>query len=133
MDNDRIRKLFEVRFPTGGFGSCDFHPHFDGFCHNAWVAIEPLESMEATRSLAYAKLDEMCDFLRTLRELFGAHDRIQFAVGFPESVKASNRRIFKGWIPASRLGEAQPPNFVAVGGGFGENEVWSVGVWTESR
>jgi hypothetical protein len=131
MDYERIRNLFEARFPTGGFSSCDFYPHFNGFGHNAWVAIEPLESAEATCVLAYAKLEEMCEFLRSLRELFGGHDRIQFAVGFPESVKPVSRRIFKGWIPAIRLADVRPPDFAAVGGGFGENDVWSDGVWAE--
>jgi hypothetical protein len=126
MDSERIRKLFEARFPTGGFSSCDFHPHFDGFGHGAWVAIEPLESVEATRVLAYAKLADMCAFLGTVRELFGAYDRVQFAVGFPESVRSCNRRILNGWIPANRL-DAQPPDFAAVGGALGENDAWADG------
>jgi hypothetical protein len=129
MNYERIRRLFKAKFPTGDFSSCDFHQHFNGYGHNAWVAIEPLETSEATRVLAYAKLEEMCEFLCRVRHLFGADDRIQFAVGFPASVKPANRRIFKGWIPASRLAQVLPPDFAAVGGGFGENEVWAQGMW----
>jgi hypothetical protein len=127
---ERVRELFGQRFPTGAFSSCDFRPHFDGYGHNAWVEIEPLESAEATRVLAYARLAEMIEFLRPLQPLFGPHDRVQFAVGFPEAVKPTARRIFKGWIPAARLADVQPPDFAAVGGAIGENDVWAEGLWT---
>src|SRR5262245_46131359 len=129
MDYELLQKLFGWRFPSGAFTSCDMRPHFDGFGHNAYVAIEPLESAQATRALAYTRLAEMIEFLRPLRRLFEAHDRIQFAVGFPESVKPTQRRIFRGWIPATRLAEVRPPDFAAVGGAFGENDVWAVGLW----
>ena len=104
-DYERIQELFGQRFPTGGFSSCDFRPHFDGYGHNAWVEIEPLESAEATRALAYACLEGIVEFLRPLQPRFGPHDRVQFAVGFTVAIKPVNRRIFKGWIPAARLPE----------------------------
>ncbi len=125
-DYERIRELFCRRFSTGGFRSCDFRPHFDGFAHNAWVAVCPLDSQEATLALAFTRLSEMCEFLRSLQDQFGEDDRIQFAVGFPIAVKPSNRRILKGWIPAARLADVKPPHFA---GAIGENDVWAVGLW----
>ena len=89
----------------------------------------PAESVEATRALAYARLAEMVDFLRPFQQVFGPHDRVQFAVGFPVTVKAIRRRMFKGWIPTSSLAEVLPPDFAAVGGGFGENDTWFEGLW----
>ena len=125
----RIRELFGQRFPTGAFSSCDYRPHFDGHGHNAWVEIEPLGSVEATRASAYARLAEMIDFLRPLQTLFGPRDRVQFAVGFPVAVKPTGRRMFKGWIPAVRMADVQPPDFSAVSGRFGENDIWFEGLW----
>lgn len=125
---DRIRELFVQRFATGGFSSCDMRPQFECFGHSAWCEIAPAETIEATRALAYCRLTEMVDFLRTLQPSFGPHDRIGFAVGFPVAVKAANRRMFKGWFPAARLGEVRPPNFTSVGGAFGENEIWFEGL-----
>jgi hypothetical protein len=132
MDFDRIPQMFHARFPTGGFTSNDFRPHIDGYVYQAWIVIEPKKSEELTRTLAYAKLAEMCDWLRPLHCLFGPNDRVAFLVGFPESVKESHRRVFKGWIPASALALVNPPDFAAVGGGFGENPFWSGDLWTES-
>lgn len=129
MNYERIRLLFAQRFPTGGFSSCDFRPHFDGYGHNAHVEIMPEESVEATRALAYTRLAEMVEFLRPLHLLFGPNDRVQFGVGFPASIKPTGRRIFKGWIPTARLGDVQSPNFAAVGGAIGENDSWFVGLW----
>ena len=128
-DYERIRSLFARRFPTGSFSSsCDFRPHFDGHGHHASVEIMPAESIEATRRLAYSRLAEMIEFLRPLQALFGPHDRLQFAVGFPVTVKPANRRIFKGWIPAACLAEVRSPDFAAVGGAIGENDVWFEGL-----
>jgi len=124
VNYERIQQLFAQRFPTGGFSSCDFRPHFNGYGHNAWSEITPAETIEATRTLGYSRLAEMVDFLRPLQPLFGPHDRIQFAVGFPVTVKAANRRMFKGWFPAIKLGEVRSPDFATVGGGFGENDIW---------
>jgi hypothetical protein len=112
--------------------SLDFRPYFDGYGHTAWVEILPAESVEATRALAYARLAEMIDFFRPLQQVFGPHDRVQFAVGFPVTVKAIRRRIFKGWIPTSSLVEVHPPDFAAVGGGLGENDTWFEGLWVSS-
>ncbi len=129
MDYDHIRLLFAERFPTGGFSSCDFRPHFDGYGHNAYVEIVPEASIEATRALAYTRLTEMVEFLRPLQSLFGPHDRIELAVGFPVSVKPTCRRMLRGWISTARLGNVQAPDFAAVGGAFGENDSWFVGLW----
>lgn len=129
MNYERIRRLFAERFPTGGFSSCDFRPHFDGYWHNCFVEIMPEASVEATRALAYARLADMVEFLRPLQPLFGAHDRVQFAVGFPVSVKPTGRRMLHGGIPAARLGDIQAPDFAAVGGAIGENDSWFVGLW----
>ena len=104
MNYERIQTLFTRQFPTGSFSSLDFRPHFDGYGHNAWVEIMPAESVEATRALGYARLAEMVDFLRPFQSQFGPHDRVQFAVGFPVTVKAIRRRMFKGWIPTSSFG-----------------------------
>ena len=132
MDYERIKILFARQFPTGAFSSCDFRPHFDGYGHNAWVEILPAESVDATRALAYARLAEMIEFLRPLQPLFGPQDRVQFAVGFPIAVKPTGRRMFMGWVPASRLGEVQSPNFAAVGGAIGENDFWFEGLWSRA-
>ena len=132
MDYERIRTSFARRFPTGTFSSLDFRPTFDGYGHTAWLEIMPAESIVATRTLAYARLAEMVECLRPLRPRFGPHDRVQFGVGFPITVKAIRRRMFKGWFPTSRLADVRPPNFAAVGGGFGENDTWFEGLWGES-
>jgi hypothetical protein len=128
---ERVRVMFGERFPTGGFSSCDFRPHFDGHGHNAFSEILPAGTIEETRAAGYTRLGEMVEFLRPLQPLFGPRDRIQFAVGFPVAVKPANRRMFKGWVPAARLGEVRSPDFSAAGGAFGENEVWPVGLWGE--
>ncbi|MBN9517354.1 hypothetical protein J0H58_02370 [bacterium] len=129
MDYERIRAVFTRSFPTGEFTSCDFRPHIDGHGHNAWVGILPAESLAETRRLAYNWLAEMVDALRPLRPLFGPQDRIQLAVGFPQSVRAINCQILKGWFPTLRLVDVEPPDFAAVGGEFGENDAWHVGLW----
>ncbi|HEY1189124.1 MAG TPA: hypothetical protein VGE74_15830 [Gemmata sp.] len=129
VNYERIRQSFGQRFPTGGFSSCDFRPHFAGHGHNAWSEIMPTETVEETCALGYARLVEMVDFLRPLQPLFGPHDRIQFAVGFPITVKAVNRRMFKGWFPVARLEQVKPPDFASVGGAIGENGSWFEGLW----
>lgn len=126
---ERIRDLFGQRFPTGAFRTCDFRPHFDGHGHNACVEIAPRETVEATRAAAYAKLAEMVEFLRPLQSLFGPHDRAQFTVGFPVTVKPHARWIIKGWAPTARLADVRPPDFAAVGGAIGENDTWFDRVW----
>ncbi len=129
VNYERIQRLFVQRFPTGGFSSCDFRPHFDGHGHNAYVDIMPEASVEATRALAYTRLAEMIEFLRPLQSLFGPHDRVEFAVGFPVSIKPTGRRMLHGGIPAAKLGDVQSPEFAAVGGAIGESDVWFVGLW----
>jgi hypothetical protein len=129
VEYDRVRELFTVQFPAGGFSSCDFRPHFDGHGHNAWVEILPEASIEATRRAAFAWLAEMVDALRPLRLLFGSHDRIQFTVGFPATVKPASRKILRGWFPAVELDRVVSPDFAAVGGAVGENNDWHLGLW----
>ena len=131
VNHKRIRQLFAQRFPTGGFSSSDFRPHFDGYGHNAWCEITPADTIESTRTRGYSRLAEMVDFLRPLQPLFGPHDRIQFTVGFPVTAKAANRRMFKGWLAALRLAEVRSPDFATVGGGFGENDTWFEGLGLE--
>jgi hypothetical protein len=128
-NHERIREEFARRFPTGGFSSLDFRPHFDGYGHNAWAEILPAATVEATRAAAYDKLAEIVEFLRPFQPLFGRGDRVQFAVGFPVAIKATGRRMFMGWVPAARLADVRPPDFAAVGGAFGENDVWHEGLW----
>ncbi|MBX9627164.1 MAG: hypothetical protein K2X82_25400 [Gemmataceae bacterium] len=125
----RLRELFGRRFPGGEFSSCDMRPHFDGYLHNAWAEVLPVGSVEATRTLAYARLAEMVEFFRSHHTHFGPHDWLQFGVGFPIAVKPTGRRILKGWVPASRLGEVQSPDFAAVGGAIGGNDLWFQGLW----
>ncbi len=124
-----IQELFTPRFPTGWFRSCDFRPHFAGFGHNAWIEIEPLKTIEATRLLAFSRFTEMIEFIRPLQQHFGPNDRIEFAVGFPIAIKKHSRRIYRGWIPTIRLKDVQPPDFAIVGGAFAENPEWFEELW----
>lgn len=129
---ERVRELFGRRFPGGEFISCDMRPHFNGYLHNAWAEILPVGSVETTRALAYARLAEMVEFFRSHRSFFGAQDSVQFGVGFPIAVKPTGRRVLRGWVPASRLGEVQSPDFAAVGGAIGDNDLWFQGLWPDA-
>lgn len=133
MSYDRIKELFRARFPTGQLERIDFRPNFNWYGHNACVTIESLDSAVATRELAYARLEEMIDFLRPHLELFGRSDRIQFTIALSESIDLYDRRILRGWIPAVSLPYVRPPDFAAVGGTLAEYDRWSAGVWFRSE
>jgi hypothetical protein len=133
MNYALLKELFEVRFPAGTFSSLDFRRQFGGFGHSIWVAVEPIDCADATRSQAFARLDEIIDFLRSQAQEFARHDRIQFAIGFSESVKKYDRRILRGWISANRLSQALTRNFAAYGGALTEFEGWSEGVQFRPR
>ncbi len=119
MDYDRVRALYRRRFPAGDFTGCDWRPHFDGFGYNAFALVRPRATPETTLAMAHARLAVMCAFFRRVRRQFGPGDRIQLTVGFPESVRRSGR-ILRAWLPTARLTDLRPPDFAAVGGGFGE-------------
>jgi hypothetical protein len=107
---------------------CDFRPHFDGYAVNAYSSMLPAWNAAATREAALALLADIATWLQAHPEAFGAGDKLQLVVGFPESVKPDTRQIFKCWLPASRLAELRGMDFEAVGGGFRDMEVWPVGV-----
>ena len=92
---------------------CNFRPHSDGYGVNAHSAILPLRDEAATRAAALALLAEIASWLQAHSGAFGAGDRIQLVVGFPESVKSGGRQIFKCYVPASRLAELRGVDFVA--------------------
>jgi hypothetical protein len=119
---------FRTSFPDGGLERCDFRPHFDGFVVNAWSAMLPLQTEAATRESALRLLAEIAQWLQAHAGTFGAGDRLQLIVGFPDSVKRACRQIFKCWLPAAGLGDLRGVEFAAVGGGFREMEAWPVGV-----
>lgn len=129
--------LFRVRFPRpGGFSSCDFRPHFDGHLHNAFRAILPLSTVADTRQLAIDHYRAIVLWLRRIRWLFAAGDRIQVIVGLSTTARYPARQILKGWIPANRLAAVRPDFQLAdaerLGGGVGELEGWEHGVFPES-
>lgn len=134
MSFDDAVKLFRTRFPDGGLERCDFRPNFDGYGVNAYSAMLPGRDAAVTREAALALLADIAAWLQAYPDVFGAGDKLQLVVGFPESVKRHARQIFKCWLPASRLAELQGVDFVAVGGGFRDMEVWPSGVaWPDAE
>lgn len=128
MSFENTARAFLARFPEGGMKRCNFRPHSDGYGVNAHSAILPLRDEAATRAAALALLAEIASWLQAHSGAFGAGDRIQLVVGFPESVKSGGRQIFKCYVPASRLAELRGVDFVAAGGEFREMEPWPGGV-----
>jgi hypothetical protein len=128
MKFEDAASAFRARFPDGGLSRCDFRPHFDGYVVNAYSAMLPVRDVASTWEAALVLLAEISAWLQAHAGAFGAGDRIQLVVGFPESVKRDTRQIFKCWLPASRLAALRGVDFAAVGGGFHDMEVWPVGV-----
>lgn len=134
MKFEDAAQAFRARFPDGGMKRCDFRPHFDGYMVNAHSMILPAQDEAATREAALALLADIASWLQAYSSTFEPGDRLQLIVGFPESVKDSNRQILKCWLPASRLSELRGVDFAAVGGGFCDMEVWPIGVaWKDAE
>jgi hypothetical protein len=136
------RFLFHCRFgrpiawPDGGLSSCDMRPARNFYNHNAYVTILPAASKELSYSLAVRRLNQMCRFLRLIRWFFESEDAVQVFVGFPVNLKPSCCRIFRGWIPASRLKDVTRSftweQIPSLGGAVREESGWSSGVFDDT-
>lgn len=125
---DLAKALFWLRFRPGIFYTMDFRNQFGGFGHTAYLAIEPLPTIEKTREKAVERFGELCLWARRLRWLFRRGDRIQFVVGIPQGIRGGPRQIIKGWLPVERLTDFSAAcdvfDLAALGGGSGEVLSW---------
>jgi hypothetical protein len=133
--------LFHFRFGRpkaypSGFDSCDMRPAYSYYIHNAYITIMPASSRQATYSLAARRLSQMCRFLRLIRWCFQPEDHVGVFVGFPIDLKPSACRIFRGWIPASRLKDVTRSftweQLPSLGGAVREELGWSSGVFDDT-
>jgi hypothetical protein len=117
--------LFRIRFPKGGFSTCDFRPHCDGYLINTHVIIRPQASVAETRKLSYQRWIQQFRWNRTLHRLLHRDDTIQMVVGFSKPPC----QLLKGWIDVKEIKNADPLHLDPVGGHlnpFGENTSQSI-------
>ena len=85
----------EPEWPCVGLHGCDFRPHFDGYLHNLFTTIHPLQTEPETEQLFRSIAIEMAKWVLSNREQFGPGDRFQLIVGWPLDVRATGRQVIK--------------------------------------
>jgi hypothetical protein len=95
--NQRFLTRFQQR---GGVDGADFRPHWDGFLVNCFVTVLPQPTERATLDMIYRELGAMIRFTAEHVALFAGGDRVQFIVGWDESVRTTGRQILKRGMDA---------------------------------
>ncbi len=78
-----------------GLHGCDFRPHFDGYLHNLFTTIHPLQTESETEQLFRSTAIGMAKWVLSNREQFGPGDRFQLIVGWPLDVRATGSRSLR--------------------------------------
>ena len=87
-DVDPIWETFAIR-------RTDFRSHWDGDYVNVFSAVPPKSSEEMTLELMRECARKLSDWILTNRDNFGAEDRFQVIIGWPKSVRETNRQVIK--------------------------------------
>ena len=85
----------EPAWDSFGIRRTDFRPHFDGDYVNVFSTIEPKSSEESTGEFMQDCARKLAAWVLANRDRFGEGDRFQIIVGWPESVRESNRQVIK--------------------------------------
>ncbi len=85
----------EPEWTRVGWRGCDFRPHFDGYLHNLFTTIRPLQTQSETDHLFRSIAIEMAKWVLSNRERFELGDRFQLIVGWPRDVRATARLVIK--------------------------------------
>ncbi len=85
----------EPEWTDVGLHGCDFRPHFDGYLHNLFTTIHPLQTKSETEQLFRTITIEMASWVISNRERFGQGDHFQMIVGWPLDVRPTGRQVIK--------------------------------------
>lgn len=85
----------EPEWTDVGLHGCDFRPHFDGYLHNLFTTIHPLQTKSETEQLFRNIAIKMANWVISNRERFGQGDRFQMIVGWPLDVRPTGRQVIK--------------------------------------
>jgi hypothetical protein len=91
-----------VRDPKGdpewdviGISCTDFRGHWDGDLVNVWSCVLPAASKAETEDMLVYRVREMAAWILQHREEFGAGDKFQLILGWPESIRTTGRQVIK--------------------------------------
>ena len=94
----------EILWDDVGIHGCDFRPHFDGHLYNLYTAAHPLKSKVDTEKQFKEIANKIAEWIIQNKSLFHSQDRFQIIVGWPTSVRATDRQCIKTGGPFEDIG-----------------------------
>lgn len=88
-------ETIEPMWDSFGINRIDFRPHWDGDYVNVFSTVEPQNSEEDTANFMRDCARKIADWVLVNREIFGSEDRFQIIIGWPKSVRETNRQVIK--------------------------------------
>jgi hypothetical protein len=88
-------EAIEPAWDSFGIRRTDFRPNWNGDYVNVFSTVEPQSSEEATGTYMQDCARKLAEWVLANRDRFGVEDRFQIIVGWPTSVRETNRQAIK--------------------------------------